>query len=112
MIVYQTRYEDGVFVGITHADPNPLEEGQWLIPGGCVTTAPPPFTSGRARWANNAWVLETDALSPDFTMAWDGQKVTLTETPPEPAAPPPDLTPAQKLALVGLTVADLKALLA
>jgi hypothetical protein len=48
--------------------------------------------------ANNAWVLETDALSPDFTMAWDGKKVTLTETPPEPAPPPPDLTPAQKLA--------------
>lgn len=60
MIVYQTR-ADGVFVGLAEADPSPLEEGAWLIPGGCVVVEPPSFVEGeRARWDSESevWIVE------------------------------------------------------
>ena len=58
MDVYQTD-PDGVFVGTTAADPDPLVPGAWLIPGGCVTLAPPEIPTGsRARWTGAAWVIE------------------------------------------------------
>ena len=39
-IVYQTNRQ-GIYIGVTTADPCPLEEGVWLIPGGCVEVEPP-----------------------------------------------------------------------
>lgn len=55
MQVYQTN-EDGYFVGVTHAEPNQLEEGEWLIPGGCVTVEPPSFAKGKcAKWDGKKW---------------------------------------------------------
>lgn len=60
MIVYQTNAA-GIFIGPTTADPNPLTPGEFLIPGGCVTTAPPTSPIGfRARWTGAAWLLEDE----------------------------------------------------
>lgn len=35
----------------TVADESPLEEGVWIIPGGCVEKAPPP----REKWPPGKW---------------------------------------------------------
>lgn len=55
MIVYQTD-SNGVFVGLAEADPSPLEPGEWLIPGGCVTVPPPtPPVGSVAVWMGGEW---------------------------------------------------------
>jgi hypothetical protein len=57
MIVYQTVYE-GFFVGVVNADPDPLEQGKWLIPGGCVEVAPPDLLVGQsAKWSKGRWTI-------------------------------------------------------
>jgi hypothetical protein len=58
MQVYQTDNE-GFFLGVTYADPSPLEDGVWLIPAGCIEIPPPDFqVNQRARWVINKWVIE------------------------------------------------------
>lgn len=66
MIVYQTD-ADGYYVGPVHADPSPLEADVWLVPGGCVTEAPPEPPEGhRARWTGAQWQVEAPVeLEPD-----------------------------------------------
>ena len=64
MNVYQTDI-DGVFVGITTADVDPMDNSNMLIPAGCVEIAPPSTTDGQlARWDGSAWVVE-DAPAPE-----------------------------------------------
>lgn len=64
MNVYQTNI-DGVFVGITTADPDPLDENNMLIPAGCVEIEPPATKEGQfARWYGSAWAVE-DVLAPE-----------------------------------------------
>lgn len=61
--VYQTNAE-GIFIGCVQADPSPLEQGVWLVPAGCVETAPPKFAQGQqARWAQGTWHIEDIAPS-------------------------------------------------
>lgn len=56
-IVYQTNAL-GLYCGSTFADPSPLEPGVWLIPGGCVETAPPDIPEHKAAyWNGKAWEL-------------------------------------------------------
>jgi len=58
MNVYQTDI-DGVFVGITTADQDPMDASNMLIPAGCVETAPPSTTDAQlARWDGTAWAVE------------------------------------------------------
>lgn len=58
MNVYQTDI-DGVFVGITTADQDPMDASNTLIPAGCVETAPPSTTDAQfARWDGTAWAVE------------------------------------------------------
>jgi hypothetical protein len=58
MNVYQTDI-DGVFVGITTADTDPMDESNMLIPAGCVEIEPPATTEGQlARWDGSAWAVE------------------------------------------------------
>lgn len=85
MEVYQTNFS-GVFMGTVLADPDPMDEGNWLIPGGCVTTAPPDIPSGHmAVWDGAAWgIVPTPAGLPD----------------PAPTLPP---TPDQIRAAASLT---------
>lgn len=74
MQVYQTDPE-GFYVGPAVADPDPLDDGNWLIPAGCVTEAPPTLSDGqRAQFANGAWVV----VDPE----------PVVEPEPEPELPP------------------------
>jgi hypothetical protein len=58
MNVYQTDI-DGVFVGTTTADQDPMDVSNMLIPAGCVETTPPSMTEGQiARWDGSVWAVE------------------------------------------------------
>jgi hypothetical protein len=57
MKVFQTDHE-GFLVGETFADPDPMDEANWLIPGGCVEQEPPALSEGqRARFTDGAWLV-------------------------------------------------------
>jgi len=66
MNVYQTDL-NGVFVGTTVADKDPLDSTNWLIPAGCVKTAPPKTTDKQfAKWDGSGWSVETiPVVEPD-----------------------------------------------
>ena len=58
MNVYQTDL-NGVYVGTTTADQDPLDSTNWLIPAGCVQTVPPIMTDKQfAKWNGTEWVVE------------------------------------------------------
>ena len=64
MNVYQTDTQ-GYFVGVTTADPDPLNPTEWLIPAGCVTEAPADAPEGsRAKWTGSAWAMEVISVEP------------------------------------------------
>jgi len=70
--VYQTDI-NGVFVGVTTADQDPLDSTNWLIPAGCVETAPPTITDKQlAKWDGTKW---------------DVENIPVVEPDPEPDAP-------------------------
>jgi hypothetical protein len=83
MIVYQTDAGGG-FVGPTTADFNPLVADEFIIPGGCVETAPPAFGPGqRAVFYNDAWAIEPNPVlifagdpTVGVAVSWDGAVVT------------------------------------
>ena len=65
MQVYQADPE-GFYVGPAVADPDPLDDGNWLIPAGCVTEAPPALSDDqRAQFANGAWVVVNPEPAPE-----------------------------------------------
>lgn len=61
MKLYQTDYQgDGRFIGEVTADPNPMREGDWLIPAGAVEIAPPEVEEpSYARWIEGSWEVHT-----------------------------------------------------
>ena len=65
MQVFQTDH-NGFYVGPVVADADPLDEGNWLIPAGCVTEAPPALSEGqRARFSDGAWVVVDPEPAPE-----------------------------------------------
>ena len=57
MKVFQTDHR-GFLVGETVADPDPMDEASWLIPGGCVEQEPPALSDGqRAQFVGGAWLV-------------------------------------------------------
>jgi len=57
MKVFQTDHE-GFLVGEAVADQDPMDEGNWLIPAGCITMEPPTLSYGqRAKFSNGAWIV-------------------------------------------------------
>lgn len=65
MQVYQTDH-NGFYVGPAFADADPLDEGNWLIPAGCVTEAPPALSEDqRAQFSNGAWVIVDPEPEPE-----------------------------------------------
>ena len=82
MQVYQTDH-NGFYVGPAFADADPLDEGNWLIPAGCITKAPPVLGKGqRAQFTNGAWVVVDPEPKPE----------------PEPVAPLPPTKAEQEAA--------------
>ena len=74
MQVYQTDHQ-GFYVGQATADPDQLDVGNWIIPGGCVTEPPPTVGEKQlAKWADGVWVI-TDVLDP-------------VDSEPDPVLPP------------------------
>ena len=70
--------QNGYFVGVTTADPSPLEPGVFLIPGNCINEPAPTIPEGqRAKWKGE-WVFENIPQ-------------------PEPEPEPEPLTPEQEL---------------
>ena len=101
MNIYHYISETGIFHSKGVADESPLEPGVFLIPAHATTVAPPEVTEPEiAVFKNGAWSVEVLPPPP--------------EPEPEPAfefTPLAELTPAEKLARSGLTVAELKELL-
>jgi hypothetical protein len=89
MEVYQIDHE-GYFLYAVQARPDPLTPGAYLIPGGCITTAPPASTDTHwPRWVNNAWTLvplapqiPLDQLTPEqeLTLWRDGATLSFAQT--------------------------------
>ena len=84
--------QDGYFVGVTTADPSPLEPGVFLIPGGCIDEPAPTIPQGqRAKWDNGQWVFEE--IPPEKPEqpydSWTYDEETNTYVPPVPQ-PEPD----------------------
>lgn len=114
MDVYQTD-DDGYFIGTVAADPDPLTPGNWLIPRGCVGTAPPALGANEtAHWAGGAWTKRPDLRGRVYWLA-DGSRHEITargvalpegaldaEPPPPPPPIPSRVTMRQaRLALLG-----------
>ena len=75
IIVYQTDHS-GLLIGETYADESPLEPETYLIPAGCVETAPPDTWSDHQwpRWNGVNWELInkpqiTEAVSAEQRLA-------------------------------------------
>lgn len=54
--VYQLD-QTGKYLGETIAHESPLEPGVYLIPGGCVETAPPETKEGEVAFWDGVWTL-------------------------------------------------------
>jgi hypothetical protein len=54
--VYQLD-QNGKYIGETIAHESPLEPGIYLIPGGCVETAPPETNKGQVAVWDGVWTL-------------------------------------------------------
>jgi hypothetical protein len=54
--VYQLN-QQGEYIGETIAHESPLEPGIYLIPGGCVETAPPETKKGQVAVWDGVWTL-------------------------------------------------------
>jgi hypothetical protein len=101
MKTYNYAPDTGIFQTESLADESPLEPGVFLIPAYATTIAPPQVTN------------------PEIAVFKDGEwSVEVLPPPPEPEPEPQpepeplvELTPAEKLAASGLTVAELKELL-
>lgn len=84
MNVYNYDRDTGYYLGISQADPDPLNEGGWLIPAYAVTVAPPLFLVGKIpQWDGSKWVVVDLPAPPQ---------------PPEPPAPYQPTSEEQRLA--------------
>jgi hypothetical protein len=101
MNIFHYHPETGVYLGQGQADESPLEPGVWLIPAHATSAEPPVTGEGEQATWNGAWAVEP-------IPAPEPEPEPLPVVPAEPAVP---LTPEQKLAAAGLTVADLRELL-
>lgn len=93
---YQTRYEDGVFIGVVIADRCPVTHKGWIVPGAAYLDAPPPFDYGKqARRAGAKWIIENAPVQTSFVtfdglehlcgvlIKWDGEaRDTMHVMPP------------------------------
>ena len=103
MKIYNYASETGIFQTEGLADESPLEPGVFLVPAYATTIKPPKATLPKvAVFKDGKWSLQVLPPSPEPEPE--------SESLPEPPVPV-ELTPAEKLAATGLTIAELKALL-
>jgi hypothetical protein len=109
----------------SNAVPSPLEPGEFLIPAYATTTKPPEAILNKQVYVFNdgSWSVVDDHRG-EIWWKPSGESVTieeigsevinglLSEKPVIELLPPPVLTAEEKLAAVGLTVDELKALIA
>lgn len=88
----------GVLLGEGQADESPLEPGVWLIPAHATTEEPPVVADGEQAVWLDGWQAQAIPAPPAAVQ-------------PEPQPIPVPQTPEEKLAALGLTVDDLRALL-
>lgn len=101
MKTYNYAPDTGIFHSEGLADESPLEPGVFLIPAHATTIKPPKAVLPKvAVFKDGKWSVETLPPPPEPE----------PELAPEPE-PLVELTPAEKLAQSGLTVAELKELL-
>ncbi|MBS1183769.1 MAG: hypothetical protein H6Q99_3649 [Proteobacteria bacterium] len=113
--VYQTDAA-GIFIGEAVAHESPLEPGVFLIPAGCVESAPPVAEAGDAAvWSGSAWALVDDRRGESW---YDGNNRILVDFIGDPvergytaSAPPPTLD-ALRADKLGAIVSAAHALLA
>lgn len=110
MRIFQTD-ASGIWNGVAAtARPDPMVDGRFLIPAGCVTVEPPqlgPFQA--AQYVNGAWQVLTDYRGTSYWLP-DGSKHTIVDVgqaPPDNAlnAPPPP--PPPKVTIVTMRQAQL-----
>jgi hypothetical protein len=59
--IYNYHPDTGILLGSGLADPSPLEEGAWLIPGSATDIEPPAPQAGHvAVFDGTAWILKVD----------------------------------------------------
>jgi hypothetical protein len=115
MNIYHFFSETGIFYAEGWADESPLEPGVFLIPAHATTLRPPTATlPDVAVFKNGKWTIETLPPPPEAEPVLEPVPV-FTADPLFPANSPlsdlAQLTPVEKLARSGLTVAELKSLL-
>lgn len=75
MIVYNYHPITHEYTGYSEADPDPLEDGRWLIPANATTVSPPDQITGKSRnFVNGSWCYLDVVIEPNFNK----QGVSLT----------------------------------
>lgn len=98
MNIYHYHPETGDYLAPGLADESPLEPGVWLIPAYATDIKPPRITSGkRAIFNDGAWALESIPIPEPMPE-------------PQPIPSPSELTTEEKLASIGLTIEELRAI--
>ena len=70
--------ENGLYLGLTQADPDPLGGG-WLLPARCIEAEPPQLSDGRcARWNGAGWDILPDHRGRTAYRTDTGQPETIT----------------------------------
>ena len=65
MLVYNYHPVTLEYTGSSEADPDPLDDGCWLIPSSSTLIAPPDPESGKYRiFINDAWAFESIPVEP------------------------------------------------
>jgi hypothetical protein len=84
MDIYIAHPVTGEFLGIGTADPDPMDDGNWLIPAHAYLQVPPAPVAGQAirrTAAGDAWELVDDMRGPAFEKA-TGREVLVSELGP------------------------------
>ncbi|WP_308017670.1 hypothetical protein [Neisseria bergeri] len=77
--VYQLDTQN-LYIGSTGADPDPLNPENWLIPAGCIETAPPEIPEHHAaRWTGEGWEILEDLRGQTAYRTSDGGKTDIEE---------------------------------
>lgn len=101
MQIYNYHPETGEYLGPDMADPDPLDEGNWLIPAYSTTQEPPqPGVNQTAVFMEGSWKLVADYRGLTYWLP-DGSEHTIEDLGVEPpsdaldAPPPPSLEEVQ-----------------